>query len=73
MNIYIPNLGFHIKDEDLKKLFEPFGEALSAKVISDRETGRSRAFGFVEMKSGDEANNSMKRLTTKNWKVGPFL
>ncbi|MBS1610016.1 MAG: RNA-binding protein [Bacteroidetes bacterium] len=65
MNMYIPNLGFQIKDEDLKKLFEPFGEVLSAKVISDRETGRSRAFGFVEMKPSDEANNSMKTLNNK--------
>ena len=53
MNIYVSNLGFNVRDEDLKEFFTPYGEVTSAKVITDRETGKSRGFGFVEM--SDEA------------------
>jgi RNA recognition motif-containing protein len=53
MNIYVSNLSFDVQDEDLKDFFTPYGEVTSAKVITDRETGRSRGFGFVEM--ADEA------------------
>jgi len=49
MNIYVSNLSFDVQDEDLKDFFTPYGEVTSAKVITDRETGRSRGFGFVEM------------------------
>ena len=49
MNIYISNLSYEVTDGDLKELFEEYGEVSSAKVIMDRETGRSRGFGFVEM------------------------
>lgn len=65
MNMYVSNLSFHTKDDDLKKLFEQFGAVSSAKVISDRETGRSRGFGFVEMDSEDEANAAMSGLHNK--------
>jgi len=65
MNMYVSNLGFHVSEEDLRKLFEPFGEVSSAKVITDRETGRSRGFGFVEMKSNDQAKNAMTSLNNK--------
>ena len=50
MNIYISNLSYEVTDGDLKELFEEYGEVSSAKVIMDRETGRSRGFGFVEMR-----------------------
>src|SRR3954467_14041059 len=53
MNIYVSNLSFNVQDEDLKEFFAPYGEVTSAKIISDRETGKSRGFGFVEM--ADEA------------------
>jgi RNA recognition motif-containing protein len=49
MNIYISNLSYGIDDADLKELFADYGEIISAKVIMDRETGRSRGFGFVEL------------------------
>jgi RNA recognition motif-containing protein len=65
MNMYVSNLSFHAVDEDLKKLFEEFGSVSSAKVITDKETGRSRGFGFVEMASDDEANAAMKGLNNK--------
>ncbi|HEY4289421.1 MAG TPA: RNA-binding protein [Puia sp.] len=49
MNMYVSNLGFQVTNEELKSLFAKFGEVTSAKVVMDRETGRSRGFGFVEM------------------------
>ena len=65
MNMYVSNLGFHLTDDDLRKLFETFGQVSSAKVITDRETGKSRGFGFVEMSSGNEASQAMSKLNGK--------
>jgi RNA recognition motif-containing protein len=65
MNMYVSNLSFHTADDDLKKLFEQYGAVSSAKVITDRETGRSRGFGFVEMGSDDEAREAIKGLDNK--------
>ena len=65
MNMYVSNLSFHTTDEDLRKLFTEYGTVTSAKVITDRETGRSRGFGFVEMESDQEANTAMKNLNNK--------
>lgn len=49
MNIYVANIAYSAKDEDLRQLFEAYGEVTSAKIIMDRATNRSRGFGFVEM------------------------
>lgn len=65
MNMYVSNLGFHVQEEDLKQLFGSFGEVASAKVIKDRDTGRSRGFGFVEMESSEQANKAMSSLNNK--------
>jgi RNA recognition motif-containing protein len=65
MNMYVSNLSFHTTDDDLKTLFSQFGAVSSAKVITDRETGRSRGFGFVEMESTKEGNEAMKNLNQK--------
>ena len=65
MNMYVSNLGFHTSDDDLRKLFEAFGQVSSAKVITDRETGRSRGFGFVDMVSQSEASEAMGKLNGK--------
>ncbi len=65
MNMYVSNLSFHTTDDDLRKLFEEFGTVSSSKVITDRDTGRSRGFGFVEMGSDEEANKAMKALNNK--------
>ncbi|HEU4576294.1 MAG TPA: RNA-binding protein [Chitinophagaceae bacterium] len=65
MNMYVSNLGFHVQDEDLRQLFGSFGDVTSAKVIKDRDTGRSRGFGFVEMESNEQANKAMASLNNK--------
>jgi RNA recognition motif-containing protein len=61
MNMYVSNLGFQVNDQELKNLFSSYGEVSSAKVISDKETGRSRGFGFVEMED-TAAEKAMKEL-----------
>ena len=66
MNMYVSNLSFHTADDDLRKLFEPFGPVSSAKVITDRETGKSRGFGFVEMESETDAKEAIKNLNNKD-------
>ena len=62
MNIYISNLSFKVEDSDLKQLFEEYGEVSSAKVITDRYTGRSRGFGFVEMPDTEAAQKAISEL-----------
>ncbi|WP_205511231.1 RNA recognition motif domain-containing protein [Longitalea arenae] len=65
MNLYVSNLGFHVSDEDLRNLFSAYGNVTSAKVITDRETGRSRGFGFVEMSAEDEGKKAIQGLEGK--------
>jgi RNA recognition motif-containing protein len=65
MNIYVSNLGFNILDADLKNLFTEYGAVSSAKVIMDKETGRSRGFGFVEMSDNAAAQKALKELDGK--------
>ncbi|MBS1665389.1 MAG: RNA-binding protein [Bacteroidetes bacterium] len=62
MNIYVSNLSFDLQDEDLKGFFIPYGEVSSAKIITDRETGRSRGFGFVEMTDDAAAKKAIEEL-----------
>ena len=62
MNIFVSNLSFNVQDEDLKDFFAPYGEVTSAKVINDRETGRSRGFGFVEMSDDAAAKKAIAEL-----------
>jgi len=62
MNIYISNLSYRLKDEDLKSVFEEYGEVSSAKIIMDHLTGRSKGFGFVEMPDGEAAAKAIKEL-----------
>jgi RNA recognition motif-containing protein len=62
MNIYVSNLSFNVQDEDLKSYFADYGEVSSAKVITDKETGRSRGFGFVEMPDDAAAQKAIAEL-----------
>jgi len=65
MNMYVSNLSFHATDDNLRELFGKFGTVSSAKVITDRESGRSRGFGFVEMAEEKEAKDAMLGLNNK--------
>ncbi len=65
MNIYVSNLSFNTSDAELNDLFSQYGTVTSAKVIMDRETGRSRGFGFVEMSSDAEGKEAMSSLNGK--------
>ena len=62
MNIYVGNLSFRCSDDDLMELFSEFGEVTSAKVIMDRESGRSRGFAFVEMANDDDGKAAIEAL-----------
>lgn len=62
MNIFVSNLGFNVRDEDLREFFTPYGEVSSAKIIMDRETNRSRGFGFVEMSDDTAARKAISEL-----------
>lgn len=62
MNLYVGNLSFDIDQASLAELFSEYGEVSSANVIIDRETGRSRGFGFVEMPNKQEAIAAMEDL-----------
>lgn len=60
--IYVGNLGFTVTNEDLKTKFEQYGIVNSANIITDRDTGRSKGFGFVEMPEKSEAINAISEL-----------
>ena len=62
MNIYVGNLPYSMTDEELGELFSQFGQFTSAKVIMDRDTGRSKGFGFVEMSDEAAAEEAIKAL-----------
>jgi len=68
MNIYVGNLPFEATEEDLKASFSNYGEVSTAKVITDRETGRSRGFGFVEMSNSSEAEAAIKGMNGNDLK-----
>lgn len=62
MNIYIANISFRASETQLKELFQQYGEVSSVKIITDRQTGRSRGFGFVEMPNDSEGQAAISQL-----------
>jgi len=62
MNLYVSNIAFKLRDDELRQAFEPYGEIVSSKIIMDRETGRSRGFGFVEFASRDAGQAAIDAL-----------
>lgn len=68
MNIYVSNLSFDVNENELNQLFATFGKVDSARVIADRDTGRSRGFGFVEMSNKAEADAAISGLNGKEIK-----
>ncbi|OGV65194.1 MAG: RNA-binding protein [Lentisphaerae bacterium RIFOXYB12_FULL_65_16] len=63
--LYCGNLSYSVTDEDLRQLFAPFGTVSSAQVIMDRDTGRAKGFGFVEMSTDEEAQAAIAGLNGK--------
>ncbi|HLV90441.1 MAG: RNA-binding protein [Acidimicrobiales bacterium] len=61
-NIYVGNLAYSTTSQELEEAFSRYGTVARAQVVSDRETGRSRGFGFVEMPSADEAQRAIEAL-----------
>lgn len=61
-NIYVGNLAYTTNSKELEDAFSRYGEVARAQVVTDRDTGRSRGFGFVEMTSADEANAAIEAL-----------
>ena len=62
MNIYVSHLSWNTNNDSLQNLFSQFGEVTSANIITDRETGRSRGFGFIEMANDNEGEEAINRL-----------
>ena len=72
MDIYVGNIAYAVTDEDLRTAFGAYGRVESARVVIDRDTGRSRGFGFVEMPNQDEANKAIENLNGTDLKGRPM-
>jgi cold-inducible RNA-binding protein len=72
MNLYVSNLSYTLTDNELRSAFEAFGQVASARVIFDRETNRSRGFGFVEMPNDKEANAAIGALNGQDREGRPL-
>jgi RNA recognition motif-containing protein len=68
MNIYVGNISREVKDQELKELFEAYGEVQSTKIIRDHSTGESKGFGFVEMTTNSEALSALNELNNQDLK-----
>jgi RNA recognition motif-containing protein len=73
MNIFVASLPFSADDQDLREIFEPFGEVTSAKVIFDRDRNRSKGFGFVEMADAASAKNAISELNDSTYEGRPLV
>ncbi|PLX23621.1 MAG: RNA-binding protein [Salinivirgaceae bacterium] len=62
MNIYVGNLNYRVNETDLKEVFEDYGTVVSAKIIMDKFSGKSKGFGFVEMDDNSAANKAIEEL-----------
>jgi RNA recognition motif-containing protein len=62
MNIYVGNLSYKVNENDLKEIFEEYGDVSSVKIITDKYSGRSKGFGFIEMANDAEANKAIEEL-----------
>ena len=62
MNIYVGNLPYSTTPDDLREVFAAFGEVAAARIVNDRETGRAKGFGFVEMPNDEEARKAIEAL-----------
>ena len=67
-NLYVGNLSFDVEEKELQELFTSYGEVVSANLITDRQTGRPRGFGFVEMAQSEDASKAIEALDGKELK-----
>ena len=67
MNIYVGNLPYSVTEQDLRELFESYGEVSSANVIIDKFTKRSKGFGFIEMPSQDESMEAIEKINDQDY------
>lgn len=65
MNIYLGNLPYNIKEDEIMELFEEYGNVSTVKLITDKFTGKSKGFGFVEMPNDEEAKKAIEELNGK--------
>lgn len=65
--IYVGNLSFNASENDLEELFAQYGEVVSARIITDRDTNRSKGFGFIEMAEAPAAEAAISELNEKEW------
>ena len=73
MNMYVGNLSYNVKESDLRQVMEEYGVVESVKLITDRETRRSKGFAFVEMPESSEASNSIKELNGAEYAGRPMV
>ena len=73
MNLYIGNLSYNVKESDLRQVMEEYGTVESVKLITDRETRRSKGFAFVEMPESSEASNAIKELNGAEYAGRPMV
>ena len=67
MNIYVGNISYNSSEDDLRDLFGRYGEVLEVSIITDRDSGRSIGFGFVEMSDDDQAKEAIEALDSKDF------
>ncbi|MEO5928908.1 MAG: RNA-binding protein [Candidatus Kapaibacterium sp.] len=67
VNMYVGNIPYSVTEEDLRQAFGEFGTVTSASIIIDKETGRPRGFGFVEMSSKEEGERAIQEMNGKDW------
>jgi len=72
MKLYVGNLPYSVTSDDLRTTFAEFGEVASVDVITDKYTGQSKGFGFVEMPNNSEADAAIKALNESNYKGRPM-
>ncbi len=72
INIYVGNLPYRMTDDELRDAFTPYGDVISAKIIIDRETDRSKGFGFVEMSDRAEGERAIEELNDKDLNGRPL-
>jgi RNA recognition motif-containing protein len=73
MNLYIGNLNYRIRESELQSALEQFGEVISLRVVKDRDTGRSKGFGFAEFADADAAKQAIENLNGKEFDGRPLV